>query len=480
MKNKHVILVVFFLCIIFLYQFKLIYRPIIDKDEGIYTISLLLINNGNPAYRQTFLSQPPGFILAVYSGFKLFGQNLQAARFTIGLWSLIGALAVLWIGCELKNTWQTILAMSLSYLIPTFYIQTNVLQSDILVVTFSLLSLAAMVKFINSKKIFWFVITSFFLNFAFWTKFDISLIPSMIFMIILFYYKKEISPSKLFSMIMIFSITSIIFFLLFIFPFGISDVFRNTVGLRLKALTFYPLTHDLFLSYLKKDLILLLIVMVGILLSIINRARLKYPAIIFLIWELTTIFFLIIYQPLFPHHLSLLVMPATLFFSYQFGYVLQNKRYAFKVISVIVLIISISYRIYIVIKTPSEILTGQQKSAVSIIKEYTNLHDYVISDEAILNAESGRLPPPALADISFVRIQSKDISTDRFIQIVNKYKPKLIIAWNGRLQSINNFKSSIVDYRLLSSLACGKNIYIRNNNHAYFFSEYSVKLPLNK
>ena len=78
---------------------------------------MICVSNGHPAYKETFLSQPPGFLLSIYPGFILLGKSLQAARLTIDLWSLVGLLAIIWLCIELKNKWAGILAIGILYLI---------------------------------------------------------------------------------------------------------------------------------------------------------------------------------------------------------------------------------------------------------------------------------------------------------------------------------------------------------------------------
>ena len=60
-----------------------------------------------------------------------------------------------------------------------------------------------------------------------------------------------------------------------------------------------------------------------------------------------------------------------------------------------------------------------------------------------------------------VRIKSNNLTSENFKKIISDYKPKLIIPWNGRLESIKNFKDVLVDYKLLTTISNSKNIYIR-------------------
>jgi 4-amino-4-deoxy-L-arabinose transferase-like glycosyltransferase len=132
-KTGFTVLVLAFFLFVFLSQLSLIHHPVSDNDEGVYATSFLLMDNGFPAYKQTFFSQPPGFIISVFPGFMFLGKTLEAARLTIGLWTLLGLAGLIWVGFELKNKWIGLFTALLLYLIPTYYNQTLILQSDILV-----------------------------------------------------------------------------------------------------------------------------------------------------------------------------------------------------------------------------------------------------------------------------------------------------------------------------------------------------------
>ena len=150
-----------------------------------------------------------------------------------------------------------------------------------------------------------------------------------------------------------------------------------------------------------------------------------------------------------------------LLFSQLINLLLHKDEKTFKIITVALLIIALSNRIYTATKTSMKIINDQQQNAVIIINKYTNIDDVVVSDEEILSGISGRLPPPELSDISQVRIKSNNLSSEDFKQIISVYKPKLIIPWNGRLESIKNFKENLFNYRILTSFSSSKNIYIR-------------------
>jgi len=460
MKNKSFIfLTAIFLLIIFFFQFKLINHPVKDNDEGIYLTSFLLVDRAYRPYKETFFSQPPGFLLSVYPGFVLFGKTLQSARLTIGIWSMIGLLAILWIGFELKNKWTGLFTISLLFLIPSYYNQTLTFQSDILVSTFSLLSLATLIRFRKKFQLRWFIISVLFLNLAFWTKLDITFFPSFIVALFLLFKEKRASIKNIINLFLIFFTVSLGFSIFLILPFGIKEVFYSSILLRFQAVATSSPSFLLF-DYLKKDIVLSIIILGSLFLSFFKRKSLQYPINIIFIWSIFVLIILVFYRPLFPHHLVILTVPMVLLFSELVNFCFNNKK-LYKCIVLALLIIALTNHIYITIKTPSRLINNQQQKAVDIIKKHTKLDDVVVSDEEILNGLSGRLPPPALSDVSQVRISSNNLTSEDFKQIIIFYKPKLIIPWNGRLELIKDFKDVLVDYKLLTTISNSKNIYIR-------------------
>ncbi len=461
MKNVYFFLtLIIFLIIVFFSQLKLIYHPVNDNDEGIYLTTFHLIDEGHPPYKETFLSQPPGFLLSIYPGFLLFGKTLTGARLTIGWWSLIGLLAIIWLTFELNCLEVGLWTISLLYLIPYYSSQTLTLQSDIPVGVFSLLSLVSLIRFAKSAKSSLLVVSIFFLNLAFWTKFDISLIPSFIFILFLVYKTRR---SFSFSKLLLVPLISTLFFLIFILPFGINQIIRNVIWLRLQAVSHYQPSFLPLFDYTSKDFVLFVVILGGIILPIIKRGRFYHFSTAILIWCLTTLVLFIFYRPLFPHHLAILAVPFTLFFSYS-GYLLvKSKKKSLSIlITLVLLTAALTNRIYTTFKTPSLIVNQDQQNAINIIKKYTKNDDMIVSDEAILTGISGRLPPPELADISQVRIASDNLSSKKIQSLILINKPKLIIAWNGRLQSVKNFNQIIKNYRKLLTIACSRTIYIRN------------------
>jgi len=455
---KRVVLTVFItLVVIFiiLSQLKSINHPISENDEGIYLTSFHLINKGHLPYRETFFSQPPGFILTTYPGYILLDKTLSAARLTVVFWSTVGLFKLLLIGFELGNVLIGVLTVILLFLIPSYYRQTLIFQSDVIVGALSLLSLATYLRFYKTKNTIWLISSSFFLNFAFWTKFDITFFPSFLVLLYLIKVNKKI--------ILTFLMTSFLFFVIFIIPFGLREVFSNSILLRFQAINL-PTNFFLLFDYLKKDLALLGIICTGFLLAFFRKEKLKYPLNIIFLWGLTSITFFFFYRPLFPHHLAILSIPVALLFSYSIFLVLKSKIKLYIIIVFIITSVFLVNRVNTFFTKENQILHKDHQKAINIIRKNTQKDDLIVSDEQILSAASDRLPPPELSDISYVRIRSKNLSPEKFAKIINEYKPKMIIPWNGRLREIENFNRILVDYHKIATLGKSKEIYLLKSN----------------
>jgi 4-amino-4-deoxy-L-arabinose transferase-like glycosyltransferase len=320
------------------------------------------------------------------------GKTLEAARLTIGLWTLLGLAGLIWVGFELKNKWIGLFTALLLYLIPTYYNQTLILQSDILVPAISTLSLGALLRFLNTKNERWFYFSVILMTCGFWVKFDVSLIPVAIVTMFAGFKKGIISV-----------LLAIFCSLLIIIPFGIKDVITNVVTLRLQAVS-ETQSPTVLLEYLIKEPFLLIFILGSIFLLFVNIKRLHFITVILLVWNISFLLILSVYHPLFPHHLSMITVPVALIFSYLlFNLIGKNQRLMYGLTS-FVLIIVVGIRLYTVAKTPSTLIQTDQRTALKIINSYTTPEDLIVTDEEILNILSGRLPPrtfPKLNSVAF-------------------------------------------------------------------------------
>jgi 4-amino-4-deoxy-L-arabinose transferase-like glycosyltransferase len=444
-----VLIVLFFLFSLYL-QTQLVNRPLQDNDEGIYLTTFLLVNKGYPLYKETFFSQPPGFFYLVYPGFLLFGKTLQAARLTIGLWSIASLSMMVWMCIVLKKKWAALLSLSLLYLIPSYYNQTLIFQSDGLAAALSLITVCFILLFASNRKILFFILSCLFLNLAFLTKFDFFTIFPFISVIVWMYIKYKPNRGYLYRLIIIFMIITALIAITTILVFDSAAFLNNVVLLRLQA-SQIPFKPFILFDYIRQSRFFMFTLVCSGLLALFNKDTRRFPLLIFFIWMCSIYIFLLFYHPLFPHHLIMLIVPTVLFFSLSVNSYLEKSPLYYPVLVAILLFISISNQVKI-LTIPLPKVNNDLQKVLMVISKYTNPNDFIVTDEEILYSQANRFPPPQLSDISFVRIKSGNLTAQQFKQIIFNNKPKLIIPVNGRLESMPNFLSTLSNYIKLTEV----------------------------
>lgn len=429
-------------------------HPVTDNDEGIYLTSFLLIRKGFPAYAETFFSQPPGFLLSLYPLVSLSGNHLETFRLGVAAWSLVGIGALFWIGKELGKRWFAPLASALLYLIPHYYGQTLVLQSDAIVTTFTLLSLGALFRFLRTGQLLWFAATAVAYAVAFWTKFDVTFLPPLLLGIYLaggagtgnMAHRRE----RLARLTALFAgVVAAVSGVLAI-PFGVGNVFSNTVWYRMQSEGVAAGAASL-VSLLSTERMLSVVLLIGAVLVWSVRNRLKDMGQVLIFWAGSSLLFFSLYRPFFPHHLAILAVPVVVATAYVIVLSMERRRELIAPFTILLLVAAIGVRMQLVrTSAGSALLDPERQEGVAFILRSTKPGDGVVSDEAIFSALSGRLPPPELSDLSYVRIASGNMTSQRFAGIIQSEKPALIVAWNGRLKTMNGFPEVLSGYRKIS------------------------------
>ena len=467
MKNKKIILILF--VVIFAYlsvSLSLINRQIVENDEGIYWATFLLVNKGYSLYKEISFSQLPGFFLAVYPIFKLFESTIAAARFGVLFWSTLALLSIVWLGYVRKNLFFSFISVILLISIPTFFNQSITLQSDMVAVSFSTISFVFMMVFINySSRLdsnykchyLLLILSSLFFSFAMLTKLDYSLV--LPFGFILLTQKKQ----RIFN-IFLFLLSSIFIILATLNFFGINTVINNVLTLREKALLVYPFEPFKVLEYLQKDILLFTLILANFFYALLRwRKELIFTSLF--LWLISSLFLVFSFRSLFQHHLVFLAVPSALLFAsnlFNMNASINRLIEAKVIILLIISVVAFVNNVFQLAKRQNSKSIKEREIAKNFILENTESSGVIVSDEAALYGMTGRLPPPELVDISYVQIKSENISTEKFQSAIKKYKPKLIIAWNGRVNTLRGFEESLTHYKKIS-YSNEKKIFIREN-----------------
>lgn len=440
-----------------------------EYDEGGYLNTFYTVSQGNQLYKTTFFSQPPGFFLLTYPGYILFGKTLLSARLTIFFWSLFGLGGIFWLAYELKQKWIALTTIGILFLTSRYYQEIITFHADALPLVFSCLSLASMMRFYNTEKIGWFLLSIGLFITAFWVKFDFSAIFPLTYIFFSKVKKANFSFKKI-NWILISAVLCVMTLsYLYLSTFNLKDMYVEVVGYHLQAQTYYPFSILRILATFKNniELFLLIIVVSFLVLKEIKKHKINFSFKILFLWSYSSLFFIVLYRPLLLHHLFTLTIPFALFLSYLlYTFFLKEdnttqvvKKNATFLFFVLLLQLTISLLSY------QQEIPDIQKKAIQIIQSNTKKADYIISDDGLLPAVTARRTPPELVDISEVRINSKYLTLNMIEKSLTSYKPKLIFFWAGRLEKLKGIEELLRKYQyvLSSSIDSKYKVYILVN-----------------
>jgi hypothetical protein len=495
------LLFAFVFSLLLFFNFSRLNHPATEFDEGVYVTTFQLANAGHPLYKETFFSQFPGFFLVVNPIFSLFDQTLQAGRIGILFWSFIGIFAIIWIGYELSVPLFAFIAIASLYMLPLYVTEISTFHTDSLPSVFSLIALAAMLRFTKVRQTPWLLLSAVAFSMAVLVKLDITILPSLIFLLIIYNFCPQKLPYNshvkschpreggdpeentknfmnhktviLIKHLGIFLVAFLISILIFTLPFGLVTIGTTIIPFRSLVLTHTVFDSHIFFQLLVPQQMLVLIIVAGLVLtSIAWIKKIGNPTIyiVFLLWLFATGTALFSLHPLFLHHMVLLTIPSTLLFSYAVA-VLLAKLYKPQLLMVSIcalIILFIGNMTVTELRKSHTVEINNEATAIQIVRQTTQPNDYVISDDGIINGVTHRLSPPPLSDLSFVRLQSGDITPEKFEAALQRYSPKLIVVWTHRLNTLPEFDQILVrnNYKLLYQTPQQQTIYIRSTQLA--------------
>ncbi len=100
-----------------------------DYDEGVYWQSLRALARGEPLFSSVFASEPPAFFFSLLP-FYVVGHSIVAIRFGVLVFGLVGLAAAYLAGRWLAGNLAGLVAMTMVATAPFYLDQATVLQSD--------------------------------------------------------------------------------------------------------------------------------------------------------------------------------------------------------------------------------------------------------------------------------------------------------------------------------------------------------------
>ncbi len=434
------------LCVfLFLCAVKLRSYVTADSDEGVYLATFRALHTGFPLYHPTYSSQPPGFFLTAYPVYLLLGRNLQAARLAVYLCSLAGLPAVVWFARELKSTPFGFVTIGVLYSLPLYYEQAMTFHPDILPTAFSVLALAAILRYRHTSSRAWLSLSALAAGLSVLTKADVTVLPAIFGVMVWAMLEKKEPLRRLVAHAALFAVVLAAGVVALTLPFGLDAVFKDVITLRLQAAAAFPLDAGVLYKNLTQMPQLVWTLILGLLLSgiaVFIDPTARPPVVVLLLWILCALTILAVYHPLFAHHLTPLTMPIALLFSLAAFKILNrlNARLARGATLVFVAAVMLG-RLGYALATPEGIVTEMDQHAVDLIQANTQAGDYVVSDNGLIPVLAGRPVPPELTDLSYVRIKAGNLTPQAFEAALVQYRPRMVLTWANKLLFMPDFEA---------------------------------------
>ncbi|MGB9760010.1 MAG: FtsX-like permease family protein [Thermoproteota archaeon] len=463
-----------------------------DYDEGVYLQTAKQFINGYQLYSQVFLSQPPLFIYFISFFFLILGENVYAGRVAIAFFSIIGGIITFFISKELVKSKPTaMLSLIVLMLNNVFLYYSRAVEGEVPSVVLSLAAIFFMLKFAKGKELTYIFASGLFLSLAMLTKFFAA---STAFSLLLFLFVYSFSSNRrlvfsekkirLFVKRITFFIAGGLLPLLILLPyfFNFSSFYSQLFLFHLHKPTGGSVLEKLIQikSYLSSDLDILLFGIVGFIIAVVT---LNVGALLISLWLFSSIVMLVLLpQPLWYHHLVIIVPSLAILSSITFDFVIragkslnsriQKDRYKNFILFVLPFTLFVLPFILYMPHIPKLIYNDVQiifyrqnaleTEVAKLLDNVTNKTDWVISDDQLTVFVADRNVPPELCDTSFMRIGSGYLTTSELINLSEKYNVKVIIFWTGRLIQLKDFLNYTQrNFKCLKKFGNNQLIYIR-------------------
>lgn len=440
-------------------------------------MSARMILRGNLPFNQVFSSQPPHFILSLAAFLKLFGMSMVSARLFIVFTSTIGIISTYLIARNIGGPKAGLASSFMLSISPYFLRQSRSVQSEIPSVSFCLLGIWLFLVGLRNKDNKYLLVSGLFVCLGAMMKLNIGLAALLIVLILL--VKRSFRGLAYF-------ILGLVLPLLILPFFNLNRVMEQMVIFHFIK----PATGTIndrwesIKSMLLMDTGLLAAAIVGVYFCIIKR---KIDGIFIVIFTAALFLFLISYRAFFLHQAVVLIPPLAIMAGVALASSLEgaqeiircgrafftkvkNKATLIRTLTLIIgvaLLLNYCASATNVIRYDLGLISQGDNSifrdAVKIIRNYTDVSDYIISDEQILAFFAERDVPPDLVDTSHMRISSGYLDSKSVIKYAEQYRVKMVILWTGRLRRLSDFVDYVKsNYRLIKDYGEGREIYIRN------------------
>ncbi len=443
----------------------------LNNDEGAYLMWARLVSEGYPLYSQTYTGAPPLFIEMLALVFKLVGFSIVLGRLLVLAHFIALAAMLAYLSYHIAAWPGAYLSLFLLAITPPFFNFSRQVMLELPAMTFAVAAVLCAFTMTNDELrmtndapipyslIFSGVLLA--LSLLIKILHPLAAIPVLFFI----WQAKSGGEKRVLRFLLkttVFGaaalITVLVVFLFFDLNALIDQVFRFRAETRASLPLPLPGNWQRLVNYLSQIWGPGLLALAGIAVSlgrifsspkVNNFARMRGLA--WVLWLTANIALLMWYDPVFPHHFTILLLPLVLL-SAEFIAELPRPRVEFGVRGSPFTVHHLPFTIRLLewgllgialFNLPAmlnanqslvSITTGgREAEAAEILAQVTRPTDFVMSDSQLLALSADRLTPPPLVDFSLVYIQSGRQTPERLIAMSKEYAVAAVAPWALRM-----------------------------------------------
>jgi 4-amino-4-deoxy-L-arabinose transferase-like glycosyltransferase len=423
-----------------------IYR-VDDADEWRYTACSRLVVHGYRLFDQVFSAQPPLLFASLAAAMRVFGANIDGARWVELLFGLVALACAGWISSRLAGRWAAAAAVVLLSVSPGFLIYSHTVEAEVPMMALAALSLALLLEGRDASGtalVRWAVAGGLVLSAATLTKLFAAeaLLPGL-WVLVAWRQSLRAAARPVIAYLLAFVIPLSLDFAL-IFP---SRQWQQVVDLHNRAASatlpdLIP-AHTIVWNFLTLDAGLSAVAAAGIGVLALRRRRRELGFIS--LWLGGSIVMLLGFRPLFPHHAAILLVPLAVAAGAGIGslvpsrpdlgfYPLESGRRVSYALMAAAALIYLIFTVRIAHDDRHALYasgpTASDALAASIVA-HTSPTDLIATDDTRAADTADRLIAPPLCDPSTVRLKAGYLTASNLIDATRTYHVKLVAPATG-------------------------------------------------
>ncbi|MEO6797987.1 MAG: glycosyltransferase family 39 protein [Candidatus Dormibacter sp.] len=429
-----------------------------DFDEGVYWQSVRALSRGEPLFRSVFASQPPAFYYTLLP-FYLLSHAFGALRLTVLLFALVGLAAGYAAARMLAGPTSGLIALILLLGSPLYIHEAGIVQADMPSVAMMLVAVALAIATTRDGTrgvVPLSALTGAALGLAIGLKFSgaVAAIPVVLLLL---------TPRRQPVRVLVAAAAGVVVTLLVIFLPALRDPSAAYADLVAGHLLAGQAARAGILANAARllDRSSLPLLAVGLAGAVIAVRRHDPRTVAPLGWVIGAIAAILIYHPLFPHHL--LILPPALALAAAVGFAdlaawraawLPGFAAAVLVVSTVGLVRGFrdAQRTFM----PN----GHDLAVAAAMRAASRPGDFVITDNAYAVGLADRDLPGPLVDASHERIAAGLLTVVDLDAARNNYGVKVLVTDNGRLQSVPGFSDWLhTHFRLVEPIGSHAALY---------------------